>query len=319
MTAAVKSEKPAVQAAAGKVLKTVDAAANPKAETKAVPAVGTPPEPDTVRKSMVVPKAKNAEENAAMKVAAPSHRDPNTTRTDGGTDGKTSAKAEGKPASEVKAAASRAKPIEPMELGTVKKAIAAQKAETATEDATPKIAALPRQDIAPAKTNGQPDALPNMVKKPVADPIPAPGAKTAATVEKPPKSEKPGMAKATARVDKVEDPTPEAAPKIAALTDREPDTAKSDGKPTVAALGGFRLQLGSFRSLDGAKSMRDRILKVHGDLLRGLRLVVETVTVPDRGDFFRVNSQPVPNRDGIDETCLKLAIRDVPCLLVRAP
>jgi len=43
------------------------------------------------------------------------------------------------------------------------------------------------------------------------------------------------------------------------------------------------------------------------------------VTVPERGDFFRVNSRPVPDREMVDETCLKLAIRDVPCLLIRSP
>ena len=60
-------------------------------------------------------------------------------------------------------------------------------------------------------------------------------------------------------------------------------------------------------------------MKEHPDLLREVDLVVETVTVPERGDFFRVNSRPVPNREMVDETCLKLAIRDVPCLLVSAP
>mgnify|MGYP003983368985 FL=1 len=65
--------------------------------------------------------------------------------------------------------------------------------------------------------------------------------------------------------------------------------------------------------------MRLKLLKKHGDLLRSVDLVVETVTVPERGDFFRVNSRPVPDREMVDETCLKLAIRDVPCLLIRSP
>jgi len=60
-------------------------------------------------------------------------------------------------------------------------------------------------------------------------------------------------------------------------------------------------------------------LKEHHDLLLDVELVVETVTVPERGDFFRVNSRPVPDREMVDETCLRLAIRDVPCLLVSVP
>ena len=82
---------------------------------------------------------------------------------------------------------------------------------------------------------------------------------------------------------------------------------------------GYRLQLGSFKSLDGAEALRLKLLKKHGDLLRSVDLVVETVTVPERGDSFQVNSRPVPDREMVDETCLKLAIRDVPCLLIRAP
>ncbi len=112
----------------------------------------------------------------------------------------------------------------------------------------------------------------------------------------------------------------------------ESSTAKTDAaeleKPEVespqvalapVAPQGYRLQLGSFKSLDGAETLRLKLLEKHGDLLNSVDLVVETVTVPERGDFFRVNSRPVPDREMVDETCLKLAIRDVPCLLVRAP
>ncbi|MFP6747603.1 MAG: tetratricopeptide repeat protein, partial [Alphaproteobacteria bacterium] len=157
-----------------------------------------------------------------------------------------------------------------------------------------KATALPRQDAAVAAMDAKPDAETDMAVKAAANLEPAP--KPAATVN---------MAKPASR--------------DAMKNETTADGAGEEAAPKVASLGGFRLQLGSFWSLDGANTMRDRIIADHGDILRGMELVVETVTVPERGDFFRVNSQSVPKRDGIDETCLKLAIRDVPCLLVRTP
>ena len=76
--------------------------------------------------------------------------------------------------------------------------------------------------------------------------------------------------------------------------------------------------MGSFKSLDGTEALLLNLLKKHGDLLCSVDLVVVTVTVPGRGDPFQVNSRPIPDREMVDETCLKLAIRDVPCLLIRA-
>jgi hypothetical protein len=49
-----------------------------------------------------------------------------------------------------------------------------------------------------------------------------------------------------------------------------------------------------------------------------VRLVVETVTVPERDDFFRINLNSLPDREMGDETSMKRAIRDVPCMLIRA-
>ncbi len=117
-------------------------------------------------------------------------------------------------------------------------------------------------------------------------------------------------------------PSPEAESSNAKTDATEPE--ETEVKSPEVALApvvpeGYRLQLGSFKSLDGAETLRLKLLEKHGDLLNSVDLVVETVTVPERGDFFRVNSRPVPDREMVDETCLKLAIRDVPCLLVRAP
>jgi Flp pilus assembly protein TadD len=113
-------------------------------------------------------------------------------------------------------------------------------------------------------------------------------------------------------------PAVEVSPSPAAKTPDAGAKALETKVASVAAVG-YRLQLGSFRSMDGAETLRARLLKDHSELLENVELVVETVTVPGRGDFFRVNSRPVASREMVDETCLRLAIRDVPCLLVSVP
>ncbi|MBV38262.1 MAG: hypothetical protein QGG19_23000 [Alphaproteobacteria bacterium] len=70
--------------------------------------------------------------------------------------------------------------------------------------------------------------------------------------------------------------------------------------------------------MDGAEALCLKLSKKHGDLLRSVRLVVETVTVPERDDFFRINLNSLPDREMGDETSMKRAIRDVPCMLIRA-
>ncbi|NQV60245.1 MAG: SPOR domain-containing protein, partial [Alphaproteobacteria bacterium] len=148
-----------------------------------------------------------------------------------------------------------------------------------------------------------------LVKAIPADAAAAPD-QTTKSIPKPP-----AMNVATASTAKV---SPSLGTKVPDAGAKAPETVVA---PVVAsvAVKGYRLQLGSFRSLDGAETLRARLLKEHHDLLLDVELVVETVTVPERGDFFRVNSRPVPDREMVDETCLRLAIRDVPCLLVSVP
>ncbi len=179
-----------------------------------------------------------------------------------------------------------------------------QTAETPAAAPAPEPTPPPRAESADAKA-GTPDVKPSQATTSEAVTSEAKaGEKAPSNAEKP---EGAATAETPPRADSAE-ATAAAAPKTAA-------------EPKVAALTvkGYRLQLGSFKSLDWAEALRRRLLKEHPDLLREVDLVVETVTVPERGDFFRVNSRPVPNREMVDETCLKLAIRDVPCLLVSAP
>ncbi len=173
-----------------------------------------------------------------------------------------------------------------------------------------------------------------------AEPVPTPAAarelaaNVTTSIEKPYASETAETAK-PADGEPPEEQTPETTAEAPALKSaaarvveplpspqvKLPDAGAKGSETTAAsvAVAGYRLQLGSFRSMDRAETLRTRLLKEHRDLLQGVELVVETVTVPDRGDFFRVNSRLMPNREMVDETCLRLAIRDVPCLLVSVP
>jgi Flp pilus assembly protein TadD len=191
----------------------------------------------------------------------------------------------------------------PATIAKAKPKAATQRATKAADnpvEAEAKVAALPSKAAEPMVTAKPAVAKNNRVKEPARDAMP----KAQST---PGKTAKPAVATGQKPDQK---------------TDQQPDqkaAVKPEPNPVIAAVAGFRLQLGSFRSMAGAEAMRERILKAHGDLLHDVELVVETVNVPDRGNFFRVNSHTVPRRDMIDETCLKLAIRDVPCLLARAP
>ncbi len=70
--------------------------------------------------------------------------------------------------------------------------------------------------------------------------------------------------------------------------------------------------------MDGAEALHLKLLKKHGYLLRSVGLVAAAVTVPERDDFFRINLNSLPDREMGDETSMKRAIRDVPCMLIRA-
>ncbi|MDP6691135.1 MAG: tetratricopeptide repeat protein [Alphaproteobacteria bacterium] len=197
-----------------------------------------------------------------------------------------------------------------------------QKPEQKPDSEPAAAAAKPEAPEATAeKPASQAGYAPSAVSTPA--PHPAPPSKADTPAVEPPQAvaveakttEEPATADKSeaVTVEEKSPPTANAEPKAAV----EPKMA---AEPKVAALRveGYRLQLGSFKSFDGAEALRRRLLKQHADLLQDVELMVETVTVPERGDFFRVNSQPVPNREMVDETCLKLAIRDVPCLLVTA-
>ena len=183
-------------------------------------------------------------------------------------------------------------------IAAQQEAMPALTAPEPTEPTAPLAASAPKPDE-------DPKAAVPLVKAIPADEAAAPN-QTTNSIPKPP-----AMNVATASAANVSP----------SLETKVPDAGAKAPETVVAsvAVKGYRLQLGSFRSLDGAETLRARLLKEHHDLLLDVELVVETVTVPERGDFFRVNSRPVPNREMVDETCLRLAIRDVPCLLVSVP
>ncbi|MDP6344599.1 MAG: SPOR domain-containing protein [Alphaproteobacteria bacterium] len=175
------------------------------------------------------------------------------------------------------------------------KSMTAAAAEPATKaEAMPKAAAVAAEtDKTPAK--------------------PAPAAQTTVTKE-PAKTPAADAATATAKA------TPKTKPKGKAAKKAKAEQTASRQSPDKAAAGpSYRLQLGSFRDADRANDLRKRLLERHAKLLEGVDLRVEGVKVAGRGEFFRVQSKPVAGRALAEDTCLKLAVRDVPCMLVRVP
>ncbi|MDA1101436.1 MAG: SPOR domain-containing protein [Proteobacteria bacterium] len=194
----------------------------------------------------------------------------------------------------------------------------------ASLDTAQQEAAQPKMTTPKRPVMAAPDKMPGPALEPMSRPEPKPAKEPAAKI-----AGKDAGISAIAPVQAPKVKAQESAMKATATRAAEalpahetkPDAETRVKEPVVAsgATKGYRLQLGSFRSIVGAETLRTRLLKEHRDLLQGLELLVETVAISDRGDFFRVNSRPMPDRGMVNETCLRLAIRDVPCLLVTVP
>lgn len=85
---------------------------------------------------------------------------------------------------------------------------------------------------------------------------------------------------------------------------------------TLAAAGGFRVQLGSFRKADAAERSIGLLRTAHGDVLAGLPLDIAHVTIADRGDFYRVLTAPLAARASAIDLCARLRSRNADCVVV---
>jgi cell division septation protein DedD len=85
---------------------------------------------------------------------------------------------------------------------------------------------------------------------------------------------------------------------------------------TAASLGkGYRLQFGAFRELEGAKSLREELLKRQARQLSGLSLVIEPPREAEAQALHRLRSSPLPDREAAAALCAKLKAAGYACFV----
>jgi len=186
------------------------------------------------------------------------------------------------------------------------------------------LPALPAPS-APAKGDGKTaenilPAAPTVA--PVPDPKPAePLAPVAVQPVEPP---------ATVAVAPVQPPAPPKAPEInnqiavvipkVTQTIAPPPTAPPAGTtatPMRTMAGVYRVQVASTRSEASAKTIWNKQVSKHPDVLGQLPLTVQSAVIQDRGTFYRVQGGAFGDREAADSICRKLKSRGQDCLVVR--
>jgi cell division septation protein DedD len=84
-----------------------------------------------------------------------------------------------------------------------------------------------------------------------------------------------------------------------------------------AAEGRYRIQIAALRSKAAVRREWERLLRVHGELLKTYRLYVERVDLGARGVFFRLRVGPLPREQAARRLCAALTARKVPCVVVK--
>jgi hypothetical protein len=113
-------------------------------------------------------------------------------------------------------------------------------------------------------------------------------------------------------------PVAPAAPPTQAQAAPPPQSAALPPALSGTAIGkGYRLQLGSVKTQDGATQEWGRIKRQNTDLLGALSFSAERADLGDRGVFFRVLAGPLADGAEADRICGALRQRNVGCLLVK--
>lgn len=111
---------------------------------------------------------------------------------------------------------------------------------------------------------------------------------------------------------RTETPTPK--PKeIAALSSQK----TQPGGQHRASIAGMKIQLGSFRSENQAKSAWDTISGSHKSELGGLNYTVQKADLGSKGVFYRLQAGPVSGEDKAKSLCATLSAKGQGCLVVR--
>jgi len=80
----------------------------------------------------------------------------------------------------------------------------------------------------------------------------------------------------------------------------------------------FMVHLASYRSAQEADSGWGRLLTEHGDLINGYDLAINRVDVPNKGTFFRVQAQGLPDFPAAEALCAKFTTRGAYCKPLRS-
>jgi hypothetical protein len=104
-----------------------------------------------------------------------------------------------------------------------------------------------------------------------------------------------------------------AAPKVTP----PPSTGSGATTPMRTMSGVYRVQIASARSEGAAKTLWNKQVNKHPDLLGQLPLTVQQAVIQDRGTFYRVQGGAFNDRETADAVCRKLKARGQDCLVVR--
>ncbi|MEK7246000.1 MAG: SPOR domain-containing protein, partial [Pseudomonadota bacterium] len=112
---------------------------------------------------------------------------------------------------------------------------------------------------------------------------------------------------------------PPALPSVSETAAREsarPTPAKTESPAEPAS--GYLIQIGAVREPEGAEAEWNRLLRLHAETLRGLKLFVARADLGDKGVFWRLRAGPFADEAAAKNRCAELARRKAGCLVVKA-
>jgi hypothetical protein len=96
-----------------------------------------------------------------------------------------------------------------------------------------------------------------------------------------------------------------------------PPPGNTNVTPMRTMAGVYRIQVASARSESAAKTLWNKQVNKHPDVLGQLPLTVQPAVIQDRGTFYRVQGGAFGDREAADSICRKLKSRGQDCLVVR--
>jgi outer membrane biosynthesis protein TonB len=153
-----------------------------------------------------------------------------------------------------------------------------------------------------------PDEAPAPVIQPPSPPVSAQPASAAPT---PP-------AQAVAPAAALPPPAPTAAPLPESVPPPTPPApARTASLPPAETGSGYRLQLGSVRSVEEAQREWDRLKRVEPELLGKFKADAVRADLGERGVFYRIEAGRFANAAEGDRLCAELKRHDIGCILVK--